>query len=117
MCLCVYKMYILCMVSSPTHERVLFWELVHNSKSCKSNKANLDTKLLERMLDTWTNSCDWTCECTFTSLKVCNLNVHMWGTLYIGMQEHTVSHQVCKIIEVSEVLIQGKRTESEDERA
>ena len=41
------------------------------------------------------------------------------GTLYIGMQEHIVSHQVCKIIEVSEVdlLIQGKRTESEDERA
>jgi len=41
------------------------------------------------------------------------------ATLYIGMQEHTVSHQVCKIIEVSEVdlLIQGKRTESEDERA
>lgn len=41
------------------------------------------------------------------------------GTLYIGVQEHTVSHQACKIIEVSEVdlLIQGKRTESEDERA
>lgn len=32
-------------------------------------------------------------------LKVCNLNVHMWGTLYIGMQEHTVSHEVYKIIE------------------
>ena len=54
MCLCVYKMYTM-YSKSPTYERVLFWELVHNPNFCKSSKVNLDTKLLQIMLDTWTD--------------------------------------------------------------
>ena len=34
--------------------------------------------------DTWTNVWDWTGNCTFSSLKVCNLKIHMKETYCTG---------------------------------